>query len=68
MLENGVTLYVTERLSFMLFSGENECGKTTLLAKLQANEDPKKGSGLEYTYINVKDEYRDGKFSQNILM
>ena len=40
--------------------GENESGKTTLVAKLQANEDPKKGSGLEYTYLNVKDEYRDG--------
>ena len=41
--------------------GDNESGKTTLIAKLQGNEDPRKGSGLEYTYIDVKDEYRDGE-------
>ena len=35
----------------------NHCsGKTTLLAKLQGNEDPKKGSGLEFGYIEVRDE------------
>ena len=42
-------------------SGDKESGKTTLIAKLQANEDPKKGAGLEYGYIDVRDEYRDGK-------
>jgi len=39
--------------------GDNESGKTTLIAKLQGVEDPKKGSGLEYAYIDVRDEYRD---------
>ena len=43
------------------FAGENESGKTTLMAKLQGNEEPKKGSGLEYMYLDVKDDYRDGK-------
>lgn len=43
-------------------SGDNESGKTTLIAKLQGNEDPKKGSGLEYAYIDVRDEYRDGEY------
>ncbi|ELU06193.1 hypothetical protein CAPTEDRAFT_20224 [Capitella teleta] len=43
----------------ILVLGENESGKTTLVSRLQGNEDPKKGSGLEYLYINVKDEYRD---------
>ncbi|KAJ8302860.1 hypothetical protein KUTeg_019256 [Tegillarca granosa] len=38
---------------------DNECGKTTLIAKLQGVEEPKKGSGLEYYYIDVQDEYRD---------
>ena len=47
--------------------GDNECGKTTLIAKLQGNEDPKKGAGLEYMYIDVKDEYRDGK-SERLLL
>lgn len=43
--------------------GDNESGKTTLIAKLQGNEDPKKGSGLEYAYIDVRDEYRDGEYT-----
>jgi len=44
------------------FLGDKESGKTTLIAKLQGNEDPKKGAGLEYGYINVRDEYREGNF------
>jgi hypothetical protein len=45
---------------FFYSSGDKESGKTTLIAKLQGNEDPKKGAGLEYGYINVRDEYREG--------
>jgi dynein light intermediate chain 1 len=45
----------------VLVLGDNATGKTTLIAKLQGVEDPKKGSGLEYAYIDVRDEYRDGK-------
>lgn len=44
----------------VLVLGDNSSGKTTLIAKLQGVEDPKKGSGLEYAYIDVRDEYRDG--------
>ena len=40
--------------------GDNESGRTTLVAKLQANEDPKRGAGLEYHYIDIKDDDRDG--------
>lgn len=47
-------------------TGDNESGKTTLIAKLQGNEDPKKGSGLEYAYIDVRDEYRDGKHTHTL--
>lgn len=47
---------------FLLLTGDTECGKTTLIAKLQATEEPKKGTGLEYYYIDVKDEYRDGLY------
>lgn len=39
--------------------GDNESGRTTLIAKLQENEDPKRGAGLEYHYIDVKDDDRD---------
>lgn len=45
----------------LLHAGDKESGKTTLIAKIQGNEDPKKGAGLEYHYIDVRDEYRDGK-------
>lgn len=51
----------------VLVLGDNASGKTTLIAKLQGVEDPKKGSGLEYAYIDVRDEYRDGKTEQNDL-
>lgn len=44
----------------LLVLGDNGSGKTTLVAKLQGVEDPTKGSGLEYAYIDVRDEYRDG--------
>ncbi|KOB69098.1 Cytoplasmic dynein 1 light intermediate chain 2, partial [Operophtera brumata] len=43
----------------VLVLGDNETGKTTLVAKLQGVEDPKKGSALEYAYIDISDEYRD---------
>ncbi|PRD27239.1 UNVERIFIED_CONTAM: Dync1li2 [Trichonephila clavipes] len=43
----------------ILLTGDNESGKTSLIAKLEGNEDPRKGSGLEYHYIFVRDEYRD---------
>ncbi|CAF1415598.1 unnamed protein product [Adineta steineri] len=39
--------------------GDNESGRTTLVAKLQGNDDPKRGAGLEYHYIDVKDDDRD---------
>ena len=57
-------LYFQEKYFYLHFSplGDRESGKTTLVAKLQGNVDPKKGSGLEYAYIDVRDEYRDGKF------
>ncbi|CAL1532757.1 unnamed protein product [Lymnaea stagnalis] len=50
----------------VLVLGDNESGKTTLIAKLQGLEEPKKGSGLEYYYIDVKDEYRDEQARLNV--
>lgn len=46
---------INQILNFSL-PGDKESGKTTLLAKLQGNEDPKKGSGLDYNYIDVRDD------------
>ena len=45
----------------ILVLGDKESGKTTLIAKLAGNEDPKKGAGLEYGFINVRDEEREGR-------
>jgi len=39
--------------------GDNESGRTTLVAKLQGNDDPKRGAGLEYHYIDIRDDDRD---------
>ncbi len=44
----------------LIVLGDNESGRTTLVAKLQGNDDPKRGAGLEYHYIDVKDDDRDG--------
>ena len=49
-------------LTLVFVPGDKESGKTTLIAKLQGNEDPKKGAALEYCYVDVRDEYRDGEF------
>lgn len=54
--------------SYYFILGDNESGKTTLIAKLQGVEDPKKGSGLEYAYIDVRDEYRDGMSCIVVMM
>jgi dynein light intermediate chain 1 len=43
----------------VLVLGNNEAGKTSLIAKMQGNADPRKGSGLEYQHMLVRDEYRD---------
>lgn len=41
----------------LVILGNIDCGKTTLVAKLEGVEDPRKGAGLEYHVVNVQDEY-----------
>lgn len=43
----------------LLVLGDNESGKTSLIAKMAGVDAPKKGSGLEYNYLEIRDEYRD---------
>lgn len=43
----------------ILVLGDNETGKTTLVAKLAYLETPKKGFGMEYNFIEIRDEYRE---------
>ena len=61
ILQNGQTTTSNKLPSnkSILVLGENETGKTSLIAKIQGNEDPKKGSGLEYYHLLFRDEYRD---------
>ena len=40
--------------------GDTESGRSTLIARLKGVESVNKGIGLEYNYIDVKDEDRDG--------
>lgn len=44
------------------FTGEDGAGKTSLIRKIQGIEEYKKGRGLEYLYLNVHDEDRDGEY------
>ncbi|CAF4968839.1 unnamed protein product, partial [Rotaria sp. Silwood1] len=43
----------------LVILGDNESGRTTLVAKLQGNDDPKRGAGLEYHYLDIRDDDRD---------
>lgn len=53
-----MSLFLT--LTLLLFLGDNQCGKTTLVAKLQGIDDLTKGIGLEYAYIDIRDDYKEG--------
>ena len=47
----------------MIGLGNNGCGKTSLIMKLRppGEEELRKGAGLEFTYLDVHDEERDGR-------
>uniref|UniRef100_A0A914VZU8 Dynein light intermediate chain n=1 Tax=Plectus sambesii TaxID=2011161 RepID=A0A914VZU8_9BILA len=50
----------------VLVLGSNESGKTSLIAHLQRNADQKKGAGLEYHYLEVNPDYRDGSYAYQL--
>jgi len=43
----------------IILLGENESGRSTIVARLKNVESVSKGIGLEYHYIDIKDEDRD---------
>lgn len=43
----------------IILLGDNESGRTTLVSRLKGVENVRKGIGLEYHYIDIKDEDRD---------
>lgn len=54
---------ITTYVWWINLPGEDGSGKTTLMAKLQGADHNKKGRGMEYLYLNVHDEDRDGEIS-----
>ena len=48
----------------LIAKGDEQAGKSALLHRLQGKkhspEDPLKGTGLEYSFVDVKDEDADG--------
>ena len=44
----------------LILMGDNESGRSTLVSRLKGVDTVSKGIGLEYNYIDVKDEDRDG--------
>ncbi|XP_058120274.1 cytoplasmic dynein 1 light intermediate chain 2-like [Anopheles ziemanni] len=50
----------------VLVLGDIASGKTTLITKLRAVGSSKNGSGLEYAYIDVRDEHRDEQTRLNV--
>ena len=45
----------------IILLGDNESGRSTLISRLKGLETISKGVGLEYHYIDVKDDDRDGE-------
>ncbi|VDQ12972.1 unnamed protein product [Trichobilharzia regenti] len=48
------------RTKTLIIVGDEECGKSTLIARLQGTRDQQKGFGLNFTLLDIKDEERDG--------
>jgi dynein light intermediate chain 1, cytosolic len=44
----------------VILLGDNESGRSTLVSRMKSVDTLSKGIGLEYHYIDVKDEDRDG--------
>ncbi|VDL88052.1 unnamed protein product [Schistocephalus solidus] len=49
----------------LLFLGDNGTGKSTLVSRLSGKASSKNGTGLQYHFLDVKDEARDGLLSLN---
>ena len=44
----------------VILLGDNESGRSTIISRLKNVETISKGIGLEYHYIDIKDDDRDG--------
>ncbi|VVC44806.1 Hypothetical protein CINCED_3A010782 [Cinara cedri] len=62
--EKGRTRLPTDKAVIII--GNNQCGKTTLVGKLQGIDDLTKGIGLEYAYIDIRDDYKEDHTKLNV--
>ena len=51
----------------VILLGDNESGRSTLVSRLKGVETISKGIGLEYHYIDIRDEDRDGIYCNFIF-
>ena len=63
LIDITLPIVTSDDISIECLAGEDGSGKTTLMAKLQGTDHNKKGRGLEYLYLSVHDEDRDGEFT-----
>uniref|UniRef100_A0A5S6QEL4 Dynein light intermediate chain n=1 Tax=Trichuris muris TaxID=70415 RepID=A0A5S6QEL4_TRIMR len=50
----------------VLVLGDDDSGKTSLLARLQGIDDPKKGAGLEYHVLDINPDYKNGSYAYQL--
>ncbi|KRX16765.1 Ribonuclease 3, partial [Trichinella nelsoni] len=46
--------------------GDSDSGKTSMVARLQGVEEPKKGAGFEYHYLEVNPDYKVGSYAYQL--
>uniref|UniRef100_A0A1I7XPX0 Dynein light intermediate chain n=1 Tax=Heterorhabditis bacteriophora TaxID=37862 RepID=A0A1I7XPX0_HETBA len=50
----------------VIILGENQSGKSSLLARLEKNDNQGQGSALEYHFLNVQNDFRDGSYAYQL--
>ncbi|EYB97059.1 hypothetical protein Y032_0143g2364 [Ancylostoma ceylanicum] len=50
----------------LIILGENQSGKSSLLARLEKNESQGERSALEYHFLNVQNDFRDGSYAYQL--
>ncbi|KRY89681.1 Ribonuclease 3 [Trichinella pseudospiralis] len=46
--------------------GDSDSGKTSMVARLQGVEEPKKGAGFEYHYLEINPDYKVGSYAYQL--
>ncbi|XGW24928.1 hypothetical protein V3C99_006402 [Haemonchus contortus] len=50
----------------LIILGDNQSGKSSLLARLEKNESQGQRSALEYHFLNVQNDFRDGSYAYQL--